>query len=473
MIRINRRLIFPQAVLCLILALTFTGCGVKQAQGTNAKKKILTSELNNSSNDVKNGDTLDDYQKMMDKILDSGTSVFFGCHPIDENFLSFIASWYGINVLRDIVSNNNYSDPEIWFTRTGKSIHVLWDEYTGSSNLYKVDTNRTKEIQPASTDETVLDFTGDFGMAEGMATTVYLDQIGDDLRGCFSKELLKETEGADLFEINNEFCYSNGGSPLQGKDYTFRANPDKAKLLSEIGVDFVNLANNHVYDYGPQALLDTLDTLDADKISYLGAGRNLDEASKPLYYIANGRKIAIVSATQIERSLDYTKEATDDSPGVLKTLDPEKYIKVIKEASKKADVVIAIVHWGTEQSSTYGNDQVKLAEAFSEAGADAIIGCHSHCLQGIENMNGTPVFFSLGNYWFATSGSMPSDYASGIAQIRIQKDGKVKARFLPCVFKNGITSLITDAGEKSDKISYVQGLSKSVNISEDGEISPK
>ena len=91
----------------------------------------------------------------------------------------------------------------------------------------------------------------------------------------------------------------------------------------------------------------------------------------------------------------------------------------------------------------------------------------------IENMNGTPVFFSLGNYWFATSGSMPSDYASGIAQIRIQKDGKVKARFLPCVFKNGITSLITDAGEKSDKISYVQGLSKSVNISENGEISPK
>lgn len=76
MIRINLRLIFPQAVLCLILALTITGCGVKQAQGTNAKKKILTSELNNNSNDVKNGDTLDDYQKMMDKILDSGTSVF-------------------------------------------------------------------------------------------------------------------------------------------------------------------------------------------------------------------------------------------------------------------------------------------------------------------------------------------------------------------------------------------------------------
>lgn len=80
-------------------------------------------------------------------------------------------------------------------------------------------------------------------MAEGMAATVYLDQTGDDLKKCFSKELLNETEGADLFEINNEFCYSNGGSPLLGKDYTFRSNPERAKLLSEIGVGLAQLVD--------------------------------------------------------------------------------------------------------------------------------------------------------------------------------------------------------------------------------------
>lgn len=473
MVRINHKLISSQIIACLIASLIFTGCGVKLAKGTTEKNKIQTSNNGDMSNDVKDGNILNDYQKMMDKILDSGTAVFFGYHPVDENFLSHIVSWYGIDVLRTIVSKDNYSDPEVWFDLTGKSIHVLWNEYSNSNKLYQVDSGRIKEIQPVSTEETVLDFTGDFGMADGMATTVYLDHVGGDLRKCFSDDLLKETEGADLFEVNNEFCYSNGGIPLAGKDYTFRSVPERAKLLSGIGVDYVNLANNHVYDYGSQALLDTLDTLDQDSIPYVGAGRDFDEASKPLYYISNGKKIAIVSATQIERSLDYTREATDDSPGVLKTLNPDKYVQVIKDASKNADVVIAIVHWGTEHSSAYGDDQVKLAEAFVEAGADAIIGCHSHCLQGIESINGVPVFFSLGNYWFATSGSMPSDYTSGLAQIRIKKDGTVKARFMPCEFKNGVTSLVTDAGEKSDKISYVQSLSMSVNISEDGIITSK
>lgn len=66
-------------------------------------------------------------------------------------------------------------------------------------------------------------------------------------------------------------------------------------------------------------LIDTIDTLEEAGIPYVGAGKDLKDAMRPVYFVANGKKIAIVSATQIERSLNYTKEATETTPGVLKT----------------------------------------------------------------------------------------------------------------------------------------------------------
>ena len=88
------------------------------------------------------------------------------------------------------------------------------------------------------------------------------------------------------------------------------------KLLSQMGVDIVSLANNHAYDYGQDALLDSLDTLDGEGIARVGAGRNLEDAMAPVYFDVNGTKIGILAATQIERLENPdTKGATEDSPG--------------------------------------------------------------------------------------------------------------------------------------------------------------
>ncbi len=119
----------------------------------------------------------------------------------------------------------------------------------------------------------------------------------------------------------------------------------------------MTLANNHVYDYGKKGLLSTLDVLDQEGIPYSGAGRNLKDASKIIYYVMNGRKVAFVSATQIERSKQYTKGCnTETEPGVLKA-HPEKFLKIVKEAAQNSDYVIAEVHWGTEGKIHYGQDQ--------------------------------------------------------------------------------------------------------------------
>ena len=96
----------------------------------------------------------------------------------------------------------------------------------------------------------------------------------------------------------------------------------------------VSVANNHVFDYGEQGFLDTLDALHAAGIPYSGGGRNLTEASAVRYVVTGGRKIAIVSATEIERFYHFTQKAQKEKPGVLKTQQEEVWKKELKRAKK-------------------------------------------------------------------------------------------------------------------------------------------
>lgn len=149
-----------------------------------------------------------------------------------------------------------------------------------------------------------------------------------------------------------------------------------------LGVDVVSLANNHAYDYGEEALLDTFTTLENAGIPYAGAGRNIEEARKPVYFIANGIKIAVVSAAQIERNaVPDTKEATAASPGVLRCMEPAALLEVIAEAKANSDFVILYIHWGTESQAETDWLQDKQAPIYAQAGVDLIIGDHPHCLQ--------------------------------------------------------------------------------------------
>ncbi len=360
--------------------------------------------------------------------------------------------------------NETESDREdVWYNLTGRTLQVLLCEYRRETAPETLQNVYWKKC--VSETETILDFTGDISLAETARTTKRLDSQGGAISQCLSQELLEELSGADILTINNEFAYSTRGSALAGKSYTFRANPSRVAVLDEIGVDLVGLANNHVYDYGEEALLDTFDTLEEDGMPYIGAGRNLAEAKQPVYFIANGRKIGIVAATQIERSTLYTKEATDTSPGVLRTLDPEKFAGVIEEADQNSDVVIAYVHWGTEGSSFYQADQVELANAYVEAGADVIIGGHTHCLQGAAFIEDVPVFYSLGNFWF--NGKTMN---TGIAQIIIEEDGTIEQRFLPCVQSDCQTWLVTDVDKKAGQLDEFRSLSDGVEIDEEGYI---
>lgn len=320
--------------------------------------------------------------------------------------------------------------------------------------------------------EITLTFCGDMDFDDRYTNMIALRSRSNGILDCIDSSLVERMRNADICMINNEFPYSNRGTPLANKKFTFRANPETAEFLNELGVDIVSLANNHAYDYGSDALLDTFDTLTSYNVKYVGAGKNIAEAMTPQYFNINGNTVAIVAATQIERSLPPdTVEATETTPGVLRTLDPQKFVSVISEAKSKSDVCIVFVHWGSENVTEYEASQKELAKAYADAGADLIIGAHPHVLQGIEYVDDVPVFYSLGNFWFNSK-----NLDNCLVEVKINKNAVESLQFIPCrqhdckteEMKKGTTQdyerILSDMRENS---------AWNVNIDENGFVTKK
>lgn len=413
-----------------------------------------------------------DLTEAFDVILSGATKEFIAGYAVDESFLMWLDAQYGDELVIQLAYRvlDDEMNQEIWYEETGNSIHVLWLRFCQDSGFYGYQLDNVYWQETASPDEVVIGFTGDFNFAEDWHTTEYMRNQQGGIEDCFSEELLHEMQASDILIMNNEFVYMEEGrsTALPGKEYTFRAEPETVKLLEAFGVDAVTLANNHVYDYGETGLLDTMNHLGKAKIPYVGAGADMDEASKILYYVANGRKIAIVSASQIERTLSYTKEATATQAGVLKTLNPDKFLGVIKKADANSDYVIAVPHWGTEGTLYPDTSQLALAESFVQAGADAVIGSHPHRLQGVGYVDNVPVAYSLGNFWFS-DGTL---YTT-VAQVVIQKDGVVGMRFLPCEQRGFVTSLLTAPEEKDGFYQYLAAISMGVGMDAEGNVYEK
>ena len=320
-------------------------------------------------------------------------------------------------------------------------------------------------VECANADQVTFAFAGDILFDEAYTIMYQYVARGSSVEDTFLSGLLERMRSADVFMLNNEFPYSNRGTPTEGKQFTFRANPRHAGILQELGVDLVSLANNHAYDYGNEALLDTFDTLDSVGIPYVGAGRNLDEALKPVYLIANDMKIAVVSATQIERNANPdTKEATAASAGVLRCLDPSALLRVIAEAKENSDFVILYIHWGTESQEEIDWLQEEQSATYARAGVDLIIGDHPHCLQKIDVVEGVPVVYSLGNFWF---NSKTQDTC--LVEVTINREGIAGMRFVPCKSEECRTRLL-EGSEADGVLNYMRSISPNVYIDRDGYV---
>ena len=320
-------------------------------------------------------------------------------------------------------------------------------------------------VECADFDRITFSFAGDILLDDSYAMMDRYKKRGSVLEDTFSTILLEKMRNADVFMLNNEFTFTGRGTPTEGKKFTFRAKPENVQMLLDLGVDVVSVANNHIYDYGEISLLDTLDTLESVNISYAGAGRNLEHAMKPVYIIANGMKIAIVSATQIERNSNPdTKAATETKPGVLRCMEPELLVQVIQEAKANSDYTILYIHWGTESQTDIDWLQEKQAPIYAQAGADLIIGDHPHCLQKMDVVEGVPVIYSLGNYWFNSK-----TQNTCLIEMAIKDKAMEYFRFVPCK-QSDCRTLYLEGQDKQDVLNFMRNISKNVTIDEEGYV---
>ncbi len=347
---------------------------------------------------------------------------------------------------------------------TGKTGNL---DATGAENSSNTESSGT--LGTDGDNETVsIAFTGDILFDSGYAIMNRISQNGGSLSGIISDEILQNLNTVDICMVNNEFPYTNGGTPTEGKTYTFHADPSRTSLLTEMGVDIVTLANNHVYDYGETGLLDSLTALNSAGIEYAGAGQNLEEASAIRYFDIDGMKIAIIAATDIEQMDNPdTKGATDTSPGVFRCVDDTLLLDRIKEAHSTGAFTIVFVHWGKEKQQDPTWLQLQQAPEFVNAGADLIIGAHPHILQRIEYVNGVPVVYSIGNFLFNSS-----TLDTCVINAKVGNGGLQSLQFIPAIQQNCSVSFAT-GDEKSRIISEMQNISPTISIDDEGYILAK
>ncbi len=384
----------------------------------------------------------------------------------DADFLQFVAERFGQQCITDLLSaaeRDGYSDG-LWRTYTGNSVHVLLSLYRNEpETLPNVRLLRLGERGERR--NTTMVFGGDICFADNYLTLPYMLANNLSLAECISQPYFDLFRNADIAMLNNEFTISERGEPMSGKMYTFRAKPEHTQLYRDMGIDFVTLGNNHAYDFGRDAFLDTMDTLSAYGIDYAGGGRNAEEAQRPFYYLIDGRKIAFVSATRAEKHI-MTPEAGKSSPGVFRCYDPERLTEVLAEAKAQSDYVVLFVHWGTEKSTVLEDVQVTTARQYIDAGADLIIGGHAHNLQGIDFYKGKAIFYNLGNFWFDDA-----TMETAAVELILDADGEETFRFHAGMTEACRTTyaLGTDVGR--GVLDRVQSYSKGrVAIDDDGTV---
>lgn len=408
--------------------------------------KLRNEEVNTIDKKVDKNDT----SELISNIIS------YSNNKVNDKFLNWVLDNYGEHKLIELENEfkDSYSD-DVWRDVVGESYLVLMDKYNG---LITEDGN----IKVVNKGNGMISFVGDVSLADNWYIMPKYDERGKGVYGILSEEVVDVMTESSVMIANNEFTISDRGEKLPKKYYTFRGSPNRLGIYGEMGVDLVTLANNHVYDFGEVAFYDTLDALNNYELPYIGAGKDLEEAMKPYYFIVNGYKIGFVNATRAEKFI-LTPGALEDSPGVFRCYDPTNFIKVIEETKKVSDYVVALVHWGREDSTVLEDVQITTSKQYIDAGADLIVGSHAHNLQGIDFYNDKAIIYNLGDFIFNNE---TKDTA--IFQFKINDDGSLEYYFIPCRESEEYTYLLEDA-EKTRVLDFMKGLSPNITIESDGK----
>ncbi|NNN07136.1 MAG: CapA family protein [Elusimicrobia bacterium] len=235
---------------------------------------------------------------------------------------------------------------------------------------------------------------------------------------------IKRALAADIVFANLETPVTTRGDKTP-KTWNFRARPADLKIPRAAGVTALNIANNHVWDYGERGFLDTLHALDRGHWRYVGGGLDRARAERVRVFKVRGLSVGIVGLTSTHPRAAW---AGPRKPGVAYS-DYARIPDIVRRAKKKCDVLIVSFHGGTELAE-YPNDiQKAVAHAAIRSGADLFLGHHPHVLQPVEIYQGKPIVYSLGNFLFVSPSTATRSEA--IVRVEMNRDGVQQLTFVP------------------------------------------
>lgn len=334
------------------------------------------------------------------------------------------------------------------------------------------------------------------GLRERESDDAVLACVGDlFLMEEFPERVAPETEevyeilrGSDAAFANLENGLSTLGAPELGgfrHGGSLRGSPSLVTELTRAGVTAVSLANNHTGNYGPEALLETLRTLDAAGVEHAGAGEDIEHAFAPAYFTVQGKTLGFLSVYSYYYNYGATDNASVTKPGIagsraydvmvqlasgfeIENRDDAPYLleprrggsqvvmaplyedmtrmsTAIAEARARADIVILSVHfhWGRHTKADLPFQQRLFAQTAVDAGADIVVGHGPHMLRGIEVYRGRPIFYSLANFVLrgsdgssgeeSRSGAVLSGRDSLVVRVSVSAERIVEVELLPII----------------------------------------
>ena len=261
----------------------------------------------------------------------------------------------------------------------------------------RVDGGTVADWERAGGNTQVLGFTGDVMLGRSVD-----ERHRDTPPGAVWGDLLPRLRALDGLFVNLECCVSDRGDPWPDRTYHFRADPEwVVPSLAEVGVTWASLANNHVMDFGEEALVDTRRHLSSAGVRHSGAGRDVEEATRPAHVSIGDVDVGVVSFT--DNAPEYAASADRAGTAYVDVETGGGEHPTVRRAMERArelepDLLVASIHWGPNWVLEPDVRYRRFAHRLVEEGVDLVHGHSAHVFQGIEVYRGNPILHDTGDF---------------------------------------------------------------------------
>lgn len=252
-------------------------------------------------------------------------------------------------------------------------------------------------------------------------------------RGLFG-EILPELESADFSLVNLECPLTSSQREVRKSGPCLKGATEFIKTVRNAHIRAVNLANNHIMDYGVKGLCETIEMCKQENVDLFGAGANYEEASKPLATQVNSIRLAFMGMAENEGFLASTNRSGANP------IDVRNFFKVMELKKSGLDYLVVLLHAGKEYSPLPSPSLLHLCHFLADVGADAIICQHSHCVGSYEAYGDSLIVYGQGNLYFPPFSFSPPSWDQGVlVELSFSKNKAIgmKYKFIPFVNPRG------------------------------------